>query len=167
MSDGRESIRELPDAAALYREYGAAVFRRAFQLLGSREDAEEAMHDVFTNVFRSAGGFRGESEVMTWLYRATTNLCLNRLRDGRRRAELTTAHWAPLRADREPSRADRLALVRQLLARMPEELATVVAYHYVDEMTHGEIAQVIGCSRRHVGDLLERARAWAANEVAE
>jgi RNA polymerase sigma-70 factor (ECF subfamily) len=152
---------------ALYREYGASVLRRALQLLGNRQDAEEAMHDVFAKVMQSGDQFRGESQVMTWLYSTTTHLCLNRLRDARRRAELAREHFQPLREDSAPARAQRLVLVRQLLARMPEELAAAVAYYYVDEMTHAEIAQVLGCSRRHVGDLLARAQAWADQEAAE
>jgi RNA polymerase sigma factor (sigma-70 family) len=160
-------MRARRDTAALYLEYGASVFRRAFQLLGNRQDAEEAVHDVFAKVLQKTDQFRGDSEVMTWLYSVTTHLCLNRLRDTRRRTQLTREHWHPLRADSAPSRADRMALVRGLLARMPEELALVLAYHAIDEMTHAEIAQVLGCSRRHVGDLIERAHAWIEREAAE
>jgi RNA polymerase sigma-70 factor (ECF subfamily) len=40
---------------------------------------------------------------------------------------------------------------------MPDELAQVVVYAYVDEMTHQEIADVLRCSRRQVGNLLQRA----------
>jgi RNA polymerase sigma-70 factor (ECF subfamily) len=39
---------------------------------------------------------------------------------------------------------------------VPEELAQAAVYYYADEMTHEEIAEVLRCSRRHVGDLLER-----------
>jgi RNA polymerase sigma-70 factor (ECF subfamily) len=38
-------------------------------------------------------------------------------------------------------------------------------HHYLDELTHDEIAELLGCSRRHVGDLIARARAWVAQEV--
>jgi DNA-directed RNA polymerase specialized sigma24 family protein len=47
-------------------------------------------------------------------------------------------------------------LVRQWLQRLPEELALVAVYAFVDEMTHQEIADQIGGSRRRVGDLLKR-----------
>ncbi len=46
--------------------------------------------------------------------------------------------------------------MRDLLARMPPELARVAVYHYADEMTHDEIALLLECSRRHVGNLIER-----------
>jgi DNA-directed RNA polymerase specialized sigma24 family protein len=47
---------------------------------------------------------------------------------------------------------------------MPEPLALVAVYYYVDELSHAEIARIMGCSSRHVGNLLERLTLWAANE---
>jgi RNA polymerase sigma-70 factor (ECF subfamily) len=55
--------------------------------------------------------------------------------------------------------AESAAIVRELLARVPDDLAEVAIHYYVDEMTHEEIARVRGCSRRHVGDLIERLHA--------
>jgi RNA polymerase sigma factor (sigma-70 family) len=73
---------------ALYRAYGSAVERRARALLGNDAEASDAVQDVFIRVLQCYCEFRGESSPMTWLYRITTNLCLNRLRDRRRRSEL-------------------------------------------------------------------------------
>ena len=158
------------DLDVLYRRHGASILRRARQLLGDDHDAEEAVHDVFLAYFRSPEQFEGRSAVTTWFYSATTHLCLNRLRDRRRRAALDAETQAPAGGDAgaggsEPARAERLAILRQLVARMPAELAAAAVYHYVDEMTHDEIAEVLGCSRRHVGNLILRARSWVAEEV--
>lgn len=57
-----------------------------------------------------------------------------------------------------------MAAVRQLLGRLPEQLAAVVVYHHLDGMTHEEISTVLGCSRRQVGYLLERAVASLQSE---
>ena len=62
--------------------------------------------------------------------------------------------------------AEELAVLHAELARLPEPLAQVAVYRYVDEMTHDEIARILGCSRRHVGDLLERLEARAHGEEA-
>jgi DNA-directed RNA polymerase specialized sigma24 family protein len=59
----------------------------------------------------------------------------------------------------------RSSSTRRLLARLPLELAEVVVYYYVDEMTHDEIAEQIGCSRRQIGNLLARAAdVWRRQE---
>ena len=84
---------------------------------------------------------------MTWLYRVTTNMCLSRLRDERNRARLALEHVELDREARPPDPRDQ-ASARELIERMPRELAEVAIYYTVDGMTHGEIAQVLGCSRR-------------------
>lgn len=95
--------------------------------------------------------------MVAWLYGATTHHCLNRLRDQRNRARLVR----DATRDSPPSGASehRVALT-QALARMPDELARVVVYHALDELTQDEIAELMSCSRRHVGNLIARARSW-------
>jgi RNA polymerase sigma-70 factor (ECF subfamily) len=41
---------------------------------------------------------------------------------------------------------------------LPEDVAAAVVYHHLDGMTHAEVAELLGCSRRQVGYLLERAQ---------
>ena len=64
----------------LYREHGHMVFRRARHILGDEEEAKDIVQDLFTQLARGAA-FDGRSLVTTFLYAATTNLCLTRLRD--------------------------------------------------------------------------------------
>jgi DNA-directed RNA polymerase specialized sigma24 family protein len=49
----------------------------------------------------------------------------------------------------------------KLLAELPDDLAQAAIHYYIDESTHEEIAMIMGCSRRHVGDLLARVKRWA------
>ena len=61
-------------------------------------------------------------------------------------------------------RSEQIAQVRSLLARLPEPLAEVAVYYHVDGMTHEEIAAMIGCSRRQVGNLVERLQTLVAQD---
>jgi RNA polymerase sigma factor (sigma-70 family) len=142
---------------ALYRTHGHHVQRRARRFLGSEEDAREVLQEVFAALLEHGASFRGESALTTWLYRAATNSCLNRLRNARTRARALDARGVP--AEGSPAGAEHATILRDLLARVPRPLAEVGLLYYGDEMTHDEIAMVLGCSRRHVGDLLERLRA--------
>jgi RNA polymerase sigma factor (sigma-70 family) len=156
---------QLPaDIGDLYRLYGPSVYRRALQLLGQPQDAEEATHDVFAALMEQPKQFEGRSSMTTYLYSATTHLCLNRLRNARTRAVRLRAAF-PEPANAQGARAERIAMLRELLGKMPAELAEVAVYFYIDEMTHAEIATQLGCARRTVGDLLERARAYASREA--
>jgi RNA polymerase sigma factor (sigma-70 family) len=142
---------------ALYREHGHAVLRRARRLLGNEDDAREILQEVFARLLDHHAAFRGDSSITTWLYSATTNGCLNRMRNQQTRARLLEGRQHPSGA--AAADAETAAIVRDLLARVPEALAAVAVHYYVDEMTHDEIARVLGCSRRHVGDLIERLHA--------
>ncbi len=148
----------------LYRKHGAVVYRRARALLGDSQAAKDALQEVFMSAIRAGEGFRGESSPVTWLYRVTTNHCLNVLRDEGRRVRLAAAQ-AP--AEHSPgASAENRAVLRSVLARVPEELAQVAIYYYVDELNQDEIAELLGTSRRTVGNRLEAFRAAASEAVA-
>lgn len=141
----------------LYRSYGPGVLRRARSLLGSEPAAWDALHEVFVRVLHNLDVFRGESSPMTWLYRITTNYCLNQLRDaGRHRARIRQ-HGLVLAKVSADDPELRLTLL-QLLNRIPDELCEIAVYHYIDRMTHEEIAGVMGVSRRTVGNHLQAFR---------
>lgn len=114
-----------------------------------------------------AGSFRGEASPMTWIYRITTNLSLNRLRDDRRRDELLREHGSP--PDTIESTTDAKLTLAAILRQVPEELREIAVYYHVDRMSHAEIAAVLGVSRRTVGYRLEEfhRRAQAALEPLE
>src|SRR3954463_6067327 len=72
----------------LYRLYRAEVARNLHRMLGpGRGDLEDVLQEVFIEVFRSIGRFRGDAKITTWLYRVCVNVALQRLRKRKRRAE--------------------------------------------------------------------------------
>lgn len=135
----------------LYRRHAHVVLRRAAQLLGSQEEAKDVLHDLFLELSMEPNAVRGGT-VTGWLYARTTYTCLDRLRRAARRHALATRQL-PLTS--APS-ADELVALRQLFSQLPPELSEIAVYHYLDGMTHEEIAALLGCSRRHIGNQLER-----------
>ncbi len=155
--------------SVLFSQHGPRVYRRALRLLGNPADAEEATQEIFIRAFRSADGFRQQSQLTTWLYQITTNYCLNLIRDRSRRTELHDAHVAPMedgseRAD--PASPEDVLLLRRLLAAADERQAAAAVYVLLDGMSHEEAASVLGVSKRTVGNLLERFQAWASAQVS-
>ena len=139
----------------LYRSHGHLVLRRARSLLGNEADAQEALQEVFASLLREPAAV--EKNATGWLYQATTHYCLNQLRNRRTGARLLEQRGPPL-TEVGPN-AEALAEVRRLLAQLPEDVAAAVVYRHLDGMTHDEVAALLGCSRRQVGYLLERATA--------
>lgn len=146
------------DVARLYSEHAARVHRwvRRFE---AHADAEEVVHEVFVKVIERIDRFRAEASPTTWLYRMTTNHCLNRLRDKGRRAQLWAQHsdalWStPIAAADQ----ETVAFLGQLWRGLDDELLEVGVYYFVDGITHAEIARIVGCSQRTVGNRLDRLR---------
>lgn len=150
-------IRDQSDLEQLYRAHAGNAFRRASRLLGHEADAHEVVHDVFVSLFERPQQHAGHSRMSTFLYSAVTHACLNRLRNRKTRSHLLAQHALGISPNlHSDSAAEQLLLLRSLVARIPESLAQVAVYRYMDELTHQEIAEILGCSRRHVGDLLQR-----------
>lgn len=153
---------------ALFERYGPMIYRRARYILGNDADAEEAAQDVFVKALRSNDGFEKRSQVSTWLYRITTNHCLNVIRDRNTRRGLLERHADQLREPpTTPASPSDIMLMRQLLTEAPEELARVAVFVHIDGMRHHEVAEVLGVSRRTVGNLLERFKQWALARCGE
>src|SRR5581483_3748870 len=79
-----------------------------YRLLGSLQDAEDALQDTLLAAWQGLAGFEERASVRTWLYRVATNRCLNLLRSASRRPQAVTGFVAP---DVEPIEPTRLGEV--------------------------------------------------------
>jgi RNA polymerase sigma-70 factor (ECF subfamily) len=139
----------------LYARAGAAVERRCRALLGDPEEARDMVQEVFLRALAHAGEFRGEASPLTWLYRISTNLCLNRLRDRKQHLPIDTFAPVLLDAAVNPERAaSARQAARALLGGLDARTQALVVYRYLDGMTQDEIAAVSGWSRKTLGKKL-------------
>jgi RNA polymerase sigma-70 factor (ECF subfamily) len=141
----------------LYREYGDLVLRRAQRIMGNESDAQEVLQELFMSFMRDPQQLEGKQSMSAWLYSATTHLCLNTIRNRKNRARLLQLH-KPVEDGAAGPQAENLLTAQQLLAQLPDDLAQVAIYYYFDELTHAEISEILGCSRRQVGNLLDRVQ---------
>ena len=154
------------DVAAMFNAHGPHVYRRALQLMGNPADAEEAAQEVFIRAIRNLDGFKGE-DPGGWLYRITTNYCLNQLRDRKRRRELFEEHVKPMSSSRDERTPDAMIMLRWLLANADERQAICAAYTYIDDLPYDQVAELMGVSKRTVSNLLNRFRRWAQAQIAQ
>ena len=146
----------MTDVEALYRKYGHSVLRRARQILASDADARDVLQEIFASLVAKPSQFAQRSTPSTFLYSMTTHACLQRLRDSKNRLRLIDEHVRPWTTDVDPRSPEARAAVRDVLAQLPADEAEAAVYYHLDGMSHAEIAELLGCSRRHVGNLLER-----------
>jgi RNA polymerase sigma-70 factor (ECF subfamily) len=155
--------------AELYRRYGLLVERRCARILGNPADGRDAAHEAFARAAEKLATFRGDSDKVAWLYRISTNVCLNVLRAQRRRGipwqdHVRAAQDAALPRDEEAAHAERQVAVRLLGAIEDELTRALVIYVYLDDLSQGEAADLVGVSRAtantRLGRFREQARAW-------
>jgi RNA polymerase sigma factor (sigma-70 family) len=152
------------DVAEVYRRHGHSVLRRATQILGNEQEAFDVLQDVFVSLLKKPDQFSGRSSIMTFLYASTTHLCLNRIRNQTNRRRLIEEKVRPITPECKSPCMEERTRVRSILAAVPEELAQVAIYYYFDELNQSEIAEILGCTRRNVGYLLERFGEFARRE---
>jgi RNA polymerase sigma-70 factor (ECF subfamily) len=153
----------------LYRRYGAQVERRCQQFLPDPAEAADAAHEVFVKLITKGGEFRSDAEWMTWLYRVTTNVCLNRRRDSKRRRELLETHGSslPRAVSSDPSVLSECSALLELLDDEDPTTQQVVVYHYLSGMTQHEIGDLIGMSRISVNKRLSKFKKRAQRRLGE
>ena len=147
------------------------IYNHAYRMLRDRLEAEEAVQDIFLKVHRALAGFRGDSEMRTWLYRITVNTCLTRLRkkpqphvypDGPDGIE-TETQWDSIAADvNNPEKLliekDAKNFVIKTLEQVSAEDKAILLLFHVDELKYEEIAGVLGIPVGTVCTRLYRAR---------
>jgi RNA polymerase sigma-70 factor, ECF subfamily len=133
-----------PEAlAALYREHGAALYRLAYRLIGTREDAEDVVHDVFVGLPEALIRYEERGKFTSWLKRVAARVALLRLRGRQRRREvsLDVADQKP----RPPVDANIIAL-EGAVNSLPDSLRVVIMLKEVEGYSHGEVAELLGIS---------------------
>jgi RNA polymerase sigma-70 factor (ECF subfamily) len=150
----------------LYRRYRAEVARNLHRMLGpGRIDLEDVLQEVFIEVFRSIGRFRGDAKISTWLYRVCVNVALQRLRKRKRRAEVSSeqvTEEAPTDGGETPERTldtrRRLDAVYGILDELPPKKRIVFILHEIEGREPKEIAGIVGAPVLTVRTRLHYAR---------
>ena len=146
------------DMDALYRQHHRMVHRRACRLVGT-DRAPDLVQAVFERALRSARTFQHNSSPVTWLYQITTRVCLNHVRDQKNRARLMELWGAPAWSrPADLTAPEARAFLDQIWRQVDAELVEIGTYHFVDGLSHNEIAELLGCSRKTVGNRLATLR---------
>jgi RNA polymerase sigma-70 factor (ECF subfamily) len=126
------------------------VYQLCYRFVGNHEDASDLAQDVFVRAFKGLARFKGDASLGTWLYRVGVNVCLNRLALKR---PLTESIDAAPRVDGHADdphalaeRAERSAVLRRAIAQLPPKQRATVVLRVYQDLSHEEIARVLGSS---------------------
>ena len=156
---------------AMVTAYQKQVYNLALRTVGNEEDAADMTQEAFLRAYRSLVSFRGDSKFSVWLYRLTTNICIDFLRSRGRRptVSLTAAD-----EDEEPQeldvaddrfdpvqsleRAELRRAVQRGLASLPEDYRRILMLRELSGLSYAEIGQVLRLEEGTVKSRLFRAR---------
>jgi RNA polymerase sigma factor (sigma-70 family) len=169
---GRLSENDPQAFRILVEQYQDMVFRTSMGLLHDKEEAEDISQEVFIEVFKSIGYFRGESKLSTWLYRVTINKSLNELKKNQRQktwSKLEDLIKGKKEDRRELSVPDRSGdnageseelgkILQQAIDELPENQRIAFVLAKYDELSYKEIAEIMNSTVSSIESLVHRAK---------
>ncbi len=136
---------------AIVKNYSERLYWHVRRMVGTHEDADDLLQDIFLKIWTALPSFRGEAQLYTWVWRIATNETLNWLRREKVRAALRFQS-----VDSEMERRimadpyfNGTAAQRELfkaLARLPEKQRQVFVMRWWDELSYEEISAITGTS---------------------
>ena len=126
------------------------IYQVCFRFVNNHEDAADLAQEAFLRAWKGLDTFKGQAALSTWLYRIAVNVCLNRVSARHLKVE-------PLESDRfiDPSaelpgtdliRQERAEAVRRAITALPEKQRATLILRTYHEMSHQQIADVLGSS---------------------
>jgi len=138
----------------IVERYRRPIYQVCYRFVGNHEDASDLSQEVFLRAYRGLKSFRGQAALSTWLYRIGVNVCLNRVSakkalDHTTDEPIDTQDLVDVQSD-SPSerllRAERSARVRAAIAQLPDKQRATLILRTYHEMSHQELADVLGSS---------------------
>ena len=149
----------------LYEAYAPMVYRRAMMLLRDVTEAEDMVQNVFLRVFERWDSL-DVSQPSSLLWNTATRLCLNRIRDKKRRGldcDTSELLLSIACADDDEGEKEARGILAKLFSLEPESSRTIAVLHFVDGMTLEETAREVGLSVSGVRKRLRGLQAKVKN----
>jgi RNA polymerase sigma-70 factor (ECF subfamily) len=156
----------------LIEAYQKKIFNLAFRMIGNYDDAGDLAQEALIRIFKSISNFKEQSSLSTWIYRITTNVCLDEIRKKKNRkvlsldeeihAEDGDMQRQIMSDDPLPDELMEKEELRQIISSaidsLPEDQRLVVTLRDIQGLSYDEIARVLDCPAGTVKSRINRAR---------
>jgi RNA polymerase sigma-70 factor (ECF subfamily) len=158
----------------IVRLHWRRVFNVAYKFVGKHDEAEDLTQDIFIKIFKSLGTFDRRANFQTWLVSVSRNLCIDHYRSVRKERQtidrdVDANELAPAAAEPGPIAAleqrDRITLLREALASLPDSLRTAVVMRDIQELSYQEIAERLKLPEGTVKSRINRGRNELARQI--
>lgn len=156
----------------LIEAYQKKIFNLAFRMIGNYDDAGDLAQEAMIRIFKSISNFKEQSSLSTWIYRITTNVCLDEIRKKKNRkvlsldeeihAEDGDMQRQIMSDDPLPDELMEKEELRQIISNaiesLPEDQRLVITLRDIQGLSYDEIAKVLDCPAGTVKSRINRAR---------
>ncbi len=148
----------------IYRRHHRRVYSICLRMLQNASEAEDLTQDVFIQLYRKIGSFRGDSAFTTWLHRMTVNQVLMHFRKRTVKFEKTTEEGdTPDQIVSGTANPEKMRIVDKIaldnaIEQLPAGYKNVFVLHDVEGFEHEEVARILGCSVGTSKSQLHKAR---------
>lgn len=157
----------------LLDDYQQKVFGTCISFIPNKEDAEDVAQEVFLEVFKSISKFKGDSKLSTWIYRITTNKCLEFIRKKntkKRFAFMQTIMGNEIPIDKTQyfteinhpgillENKEKSAIIFKAIHTLPESQRVIFTLAKIDGKSYQEIVEITGKSLSSVESVMFRAK---------
>lgn len=156
----------------LVKIYYKTVFNIALRMFSNNEDASDITQEVFIKIYKSIGAFEGKSSLKTWIYRITTNLCLDEFRSRKNMKVVSFDEQIEHNNDRyniefkiESTTPESNLLKKEVkealnraIMELPKDLRIALILRDVQNLSYEEISSFLKCPQGTVKSRINRAR---------
>ena len=154
----------------LVLKYEKTVYNLALRMVGDRDDAFDMTQEAFIKAYGSLSSFRGDSKFSVWIYRITTNVCLDFLRSKSRKQQVSLTvsdddEDAQLdildpKADPEQQLIKKISMqsVEEGLKTLPDKQRQILVMRELGGMSYAEIGAALSLEEGTVKSRIFRAR---------
>lgn len=161
--------RDLTAYGELVQRYQERVYNLAVRMLNTPEDARDASQEIFIKVYKSLPGFDFRASFATWLYRVSTNVCLDFLRRrGKEQNRSEPLQENKVRADCLPDNSqgpeevllekESLRELRQAVDTLPDGYRIALLLHHYQGLSYKQVAEVMNLPEKTVATRIHRAK---------
>ena len=145
----------------LVRTYKATIYAVCYLFSKDQDEVADLFQECLINLWKSWPGYEGRSDVKTWVYRVSLNVCVSLDRKRKRHSTIPlTMDINPYEEDNQNSR--QMELLRQRINQLPP-IDRAIVLLWLENMSYDEIAQIVGISVKNVSVRLYRIKEQLKN----
>ncbi len=148
----------------LMQQYERTIYGIALRMSGNACDAQDLMQEAMLRIYRHIGSFKGNAKFSTWVFRVTTNVCLDAFRRKRPEQSMESLSESgmqfesPDSPEKHRERSELAESIQAAIGALPEDLRVAVILRDIQGFAYDEIADITGANPGTVKSRISRGR---------